>query len=145
MRHRLFVHLTWTTRDRAPLIDRDRAEFLTRFIPAVARQEAALTLAMGMVKTHVHLLLRIEPATDISFLVQRIKGGSAVLAGREGHGPAGSPLRWAKGYNLESVSPRAIQDVVRYVERQANRHPREAIPGWPGAQVASATAAEPRL
>jgi REP element-mobilizing transposase RayT len=145
MRHRVFVHLTWTTRDRAPLIDRARAAFLMHFLPAVARQESARVLATGLVTTHAHLLLQISPATDISLLVQRLKGGSAMLAGREGHGPRESPLRWARGYNMESVSPRALPEVVRYIERQSERHPREAIVGWNGIDVASATAAEPRL
>jgi REP element-mobilizing transposase RayT len=133
MRHRVFVHLTWTTRDRAPLIDRARAAFLMHFLPAVARQESARVLATGLVTTHAHLLLQISPATDISLLVQRLKGGSAMLAGREGHGPRESPLRWA------------LPEVVRYIERQSERHPREAIVGWNGIDVASATAAEARL
>jgi REP element-mobilizing transposase RayT len=151
MRHRLFVHLTWTTRDRASLIDLPRAEFLGRFLPAVARQERASVLALGMVSTHVHLLLRLDPATGISRLVQRLKGGSAVLAGREGHGPRDRPLRWARGYNLESVSPRAIPVVVDYVMSQARRHPHEAIAGWVGEPwgeapvVVTSPAAESRL
>jgi REP element-mobilizing transposase RayT len=129
MRHRIYLHLVWTTRDRAPLIDRVHAEFLTRFLPAVARQERAQVLAMGMVTTHVHLLLRVEPVTDISLLLQRLKGGSAVLAARERADASTAPLRWARGYNLESVSLRALPAVVRYVESQAERHPRETIVG----------------
>jgi REP element-mobilizing transposase RayT len=147
MRHRLFVHLTWTTRERAPLLNQRQAVFLARFLPAVARQERAAPLALGMVRTHVHFLLRLDPATNISRLVQRLKGRSAVLAAREGHGP----IRWARGYNLESVSPRAVAAVAGYVLSQAARHPHEAIPGWDAARaagetdVASATEAEPRL
>jgi hypothetical protein len=61
------------------------------------------------------------------------------------------PLRWAKGYNLESVSPRAVEAVRQYVETQAIRHPEEAIRGLSlpdevnSANIASATDAEPRL
>ncbi len=149
MRHRLFVHLVWTTRERAPLIDLPRAAFLARFLPAVACQERARMLAMGVVRTHVHLLLRLDPATEIGRLVQRLKGGSSLLISREGHGGSGGPLRWARGYNLESVSPRAVSAVLQYVESQAAHHPAEAIPGWPpkesGARVASAIDAESRL
>ncbi len=149
MRHRLFVHLTWITRDRQPLIEVQRAEFLTRYLPSVARQERAEIWAMGLVTTHVHLLIRLHPAADISRLAQRFKGGSAVLAAREGHGPKDRPLHWAKGYDVQSVSPRALPDVTRYIQQQSSRHPEEAIPGWhpiaTTAPVSLLTVAEPRL
>ncbi len=131
MRHRLYVHLTWTTRDRAPLITAALARFLSGFLPAIAAKERATLLALGMVTTHVHLLLRLDPATDIARLVQRLKGGSALLANRDGHAGEHRALRWAKGYNLESVSPRVVPDVGNYVLRQALRHPDQAIAGWP--------------
>ncbi|MGH7701661.1 MAG: IS200/IS605 family transposase [Gemmatimonadales bacterium] len=145
MRHRLLVHLTWTTRERQPRIDAGVARFLARFLPAVARQERAEVLALGLVTTHVHLLLRLHPATVISRLVQRLKGGSAVLATRENHTAPGRPLRWAKGYNIESVSWRAAGVVASYIRDQAVRHPDQAIKDWSG-DIASATErAEPRL
>ena len=45
---------------------------------------------------------------------------------RDGHG-GDKTVRWAKGYNIETVSPRALDDATRYVLRQAERHPGEAI------------------
>jgi REP element-mobilizing transposase RayT len=131
MRHRLFVHLVWTTRERAARIDARVAGFLERYLREVARQERARVLALGVVSTHVHLLLRVHPQTALPRLVQRIKGGSAVLAEREGYSRRGMSLRWARGYNLESVSPRALELVRSYVETQAQHHPAEAIVGWP--------------
>ena len=135
MRHRLYAHLTWTTLDRAPLISAKLAEFLTRFLPAMASQEYAGILAIGIVSTHVHLIVRLQPATDISRLVQRLKGGSAAIATREGHAGKGPRLRWAKGYNIESVSPRAIPQVLQYLNQQPLRHPDQVIPGWPPVAV----------
>jgi REP element-mobilizing transposase RayT len=104
MRDRLFVHIVWTTRGREPTIDATVARFLSRFLPAIARQERAGLHALGMVRTHVHLLLQLHPTTNISRLLQRLKGGSSVLANREGHAAA-RPLRWARGYNIEISEP----------------------------------------
>ena len=131
MRHRLYVHVTWTTRDRTPLITATVATFLARFLPAIAAQERADLLALGMVTTHIHVLLRLDPSTVIPRLLQRLKGGSAMLAEGEGHCRPGGPLRWAKGYNIESVSPRSIATVAEYLLCQPQHHPRQAIPGWP--------------
>ena len=129
MRDRLYVHIVWTTRGREPTIDAAVARFLSRFLSVVARQERAGLHAMGMVRTHVHLLLQLHPTTNISRLLQRLKGGSSVLANREGHAAA-RPLRWARGYNIESVSPRALEAARAYVLQQPAHHPREAILGW---------------
>jgi REP element-mobilizing transposase RayT len=131
MRHRLFVHLVWTTRERAALIDARVAVFLNRFLRDVAEQERARVVALGMVQTHVHMLLRIHPQTSITRLVQRLKGGSAAIAQREGHCTVSRPLRWARGYSIDSVSHRAMELVRQYVLTQPEHHPDEAIDGWP--------------
>jgi putative transposase len=137
MRHRLYVHLVWTTRDRLPLITAPLAAFLQRFFPAVAAQERASLLALGIVTTHVHLLIRLHPTTNITRLVQRLKGGSARVSSLEGRASEGSALRWAKGYSLDSVGRQALSVATRYVTSQSVRHPEQVIPGWPADQAIS--------
>jgi putative transposase len=128
MRHRLFMHLIWTTRDRLPLIDAAAAEYLAANLPIIAWQERANVLGIGIVRTHVHLLVRLHPTTSIARLLQRMKGGTA--AGTNRRCPP-TAVRWAKGYDIESVSLRALDAVGSYVRDQHLRHPREAIDGWP--------------
>ena len=102
MRHRLYVHLVWTTRGRERLIDPELARFLCRFLRAIARKERAYVLEIGMVQTHVHLLARLHPTVPVSSLVKRLKGASSAVATKEGIGGQGR-LSWAKGYSVESV------------------------------------------
>ena len=132
MRHSLYVHVVWTTRDREPLIDARIAGFVWRYCRQVAVQERAAILAGGIVATHMHLLVRLHPLTNIPQMIQRMKGGTAVIATKEGHAPRDRPLRWAKGYAIHSVSSRAVPAVREYVRRQADRHPKDAIPDWAG-------------
>jgi putative transposase len=143
------MHVVWTTRGRAALIDVDVAEYLAANLPIIARQERAHLLELGIVSTHVHMLIRIHPTTSVTRLLQRMKGGTA--AGINKRYPA-SDLRWAKGYNIDSVSLRALEAVAGYVCDQPLHHPDEAIagrssrsPGPVGADVALATSAEPSL
>jgi len=58
---RIYCHIVWTTRNREALIDAGLARFLCGFLRGVASQEAARLLEIGMVRTHVHLLVRIRP------------------------------------------------------------------------------------
>ena len=129
---RLYCHIVWTTRDREPLIDAGLARFLCKFLRGVATQENAQILEIGMVRTHVHLLARTRPITDLARLLQRLKGGSAAIAGKERHSTEGHRLRWAKGYSIHSLSPRSIAGVRQYLRAQPSHHPEVAIAGWSG-------------
>ena len=84
-------------------------------------------MGIGMVSTHLHLLVRVHPACNLSRLVQRWKGGSAMLCKRDAVGDLAQPLRWAKGYSVTSVGPRALPSVYQYLEDQPRRHRGEAI------------------
>jgi len=132
MIHRVYCHVVWTTRNRAPIIDSGLARFLSGFLRAVARQERARILEIGLVATHIHLLLRVHPTTNLSRLLQRLKGGSAAIAGKERHSSAGNTLRWAKGYSIHSVSARALATVREYLRAQPLHHPNDVIADWKG-------------
>jgi REP element-mobilizing transposase RayT len=128
MRHRIFLHIVWTTLGRDPLIDHQRATFLRRHLRNVARAERAMVLRAGIVTTHLHLVVRIHPACTLSRLLQRWKGGSAMLCRRDQIGDPARPLRWAKGSSVVSVGPQALDAVLAYVADQPAHHPAEAIP-----------------
>jgi putative transposase len=129
---RIYCHIVWTTRHREALIDAGLARFLCGFFRGVASQEGARILEIGMVRTHVHLLVRVRPTTDVSRLLQRLKGGSAAIAGKERHSTEGMPLRWAKGYSIHSVGFRSVAAVRAYLRAQAMHHVDHVIAGWQG-------------
>ncbi len=140
--HRLYCHIVWTTRDRASLSDSGLAWFLCKFLRRVAQQERAQLLEIGMVRTHVHVLARIHPTTDLSRLLQRLKGASAAVSGKGCHSTEGHPLRWAKGYSIHSVSARSVAAVRHYLRQQPVHHPTEVIVGWPGDEPEYETAGQ---
>jgi putative transposase len=129
---RIYCHIVWATRHRRALIDAGLARFLCGFFRGVASQEGARILEIGIVRTHVHLLVRIRPTTNISRLLQRLKGGSAAIAGKERRATEGTPLKWAKGYSIHSVSFRDVAPVRTYLRAQPTRHPDQVIAGWQG-------------
>jgi REP element-mobilizing transposase RayT len=125
------------------MIDALIARYLSDALPAIALSERTRALEIGIVATHVHLLVRCHPTTSLPKLIQMLKGATshAVSSGRLG---AAASLRWDKGYHLATVSERAIDRVADYVATQSQHHPAEAIPGWNPGRF-SALAAEPRL
>jgi putative transposase len=130
MRHRAYFHLVWTTRNRLPLIDAPRAEFLAGFLPRLAKTERAMVLHLGIVSSHLPVLIRAHPACAVPRLVMRWKSLSALLTRREQIGEDDRPLRWAGGYSVTTVCPGHLMMVRRYLDDQPRHHPQEAIPGW---------------
>jgi putative transposase len=128
MRHRLFIHLIWTTRFRAPQIDDRVAAYLATNLPIIARQERARVLELGIVRTHLHMLVRMHPTTDLPRMTQRMKGGTAMALNRI---YPRLELFWAKGYDVETINSRILATVQAYVRNQHHHHPNDAIRGWP--------------
>jgi putative transposase len=151
MYHEIYFHVVWTTRNRARSIDRTRATYLQHHLPIIGREERCQVVELGVVSTHLHLLLRVHPTTALPRLLQRFKGGTAHGI-NNGSASKRTDLRWAKGYSVRSVGPGEVERVVAYIRNQHRHHPDEAIAGWPIISVASATPdppeagpAEPRL
>ena len=121
---RIYVHLSWTTFARLPLITPQVSDFLRRFLLAEAKRHGARVIELGIVRDHVHVVLELPPAFDVPRLVQGLKGASARIANRDGVAGHES-LQWAQGYDLRSVGLRQLPAVVAYVRQQSRRHPRE--------------------
>ena len=100
----IYAHVTWTTRERRPLIDHEAAGLLTRLLPRIARRHGATLLELGMVRDHVHVILLLPPVLDVPRLMQGLKGASSRIVNRD-HGRAGpAKLLWANDYDMRSVS-----------------------------------------
>jgi putative transposase len=123
--HRLYIHLVWTTRDRRPYIDSAAATWFDEFFRRTALREEVEVVALAILRTHVHLLIRTTERIDLGRLAQLLKGGSSYAASRLPGNKIG--LRWAREYSATTVSPRQLGQAIAYVERQDEHHPHEAI------------------
>jgi putative transposase len=127
---RLYLHVTWTTLNRLPLISESVRRFLDSFLRTKARQHRTNVLAVGMVSDHVHLVVEVEPVFDLPALMQGLKGASARIANRDGHAEP-RPLQWSAGYDARTVGISQLPSVIRYVETQSSHHRDRAIDGGP--------------
>ena len=111
-----YAHLTWTTRERAPLIDSEVERFLEQFLPKVAGRFGVRTIELATPVNHVHMLLQLQGVFDAPRVVQALKGASSRIANRDRIG--GSKLKWANGYDMRSVSPSSWVRVSEYIRKQ---------------------------
>ncbi|MCX6640862.1 MAG: IS200/IS605 family transposase [bacterium] len=116
--HKLFVHFNWCTKERIPII-RDRSdEILRETINQVCREMGYEIIAVETVPDHVHLLVRFLPTHQLSAFIKTIKGRSSRNISRT----TGNPFEWQRGYGINTVGLKALDEAKKYVMNQREHH-----------------------
>ena len=119
---RLFYHLVWATKDRAPLVDGAVATAIEASI-RVTCEELGLPLhAIGMMPDHVPIALSIPPRLAIADVVGRIKGASSYAANGADHRQRPDRFSWQGEYGVLSYGEKVLLQVAAYVRNQRARH-----------------------
>jgi REP element-mobilizing transposase RayT len=114
----MFVHLVWSTWDRAPILDAATRDWLWPMLANTARERGCPWAVVGGIEDHVHVLCALPTTLAVAQLVRDLKGVSARAANQR----RPESFRWQGGYGAFSVSPDAVADVRAYVVQQAEHH-----------------------
>ncbi|MEW5851439.1 MAG: transposase, partial [Myxococcota bacterium] len=122
----VLVHAVWATKRRARLLLPTMDAWLAQGLSALARRELCEVLAVGNADDHVHVLFALHHTTPLSVAIQQLKGGSS----HEWNALKSAPhrLQWQIGYWAESVSPRDVWSLERYIRNQRSHHARSRAP-----------------
>ncbi|HEY7768316.1 IS200/IS605 family transposase [Longimicrobium sp.] len=114
----LYLHVTWATWNRAPLITPWLMEAIDHCIRAEWAKLGANVEAFGGVQDHVHLLVRFPTTVAVAELVKQVKGSSSHLVGQR----LRVAFKWQGGYGAFTVSPYHVEKVRNYVLHQPEHH-----------------------
>lgn len=127
------LHVVFVTKYRRRTLTPDMLEYLKiAFSEALTAWRCRL-LEFGGEADHVHLLVDIHPALDISVLINNLKTASARRARNRfaEHLTAfySKPLFWHRAYYVGSVGGATLDTVRAYVDAQGTEeHPRKKHP-----------------
>jgi REP element-mobilizing transposase RayT len=117
----LHYHATFSTKDRYPLITKDWRDNFHAYLGGIVRNLGGVSLAVGGIEDHVHLLMGLRATHAIADVMREVKGGSSewahVTAGKGNFG-------WQPGYFGVTVSPSHVEKVKRYILNQEEHHRR---------------------
>jgi len=117
---RIYIHLIWSTWDRLDLIDDKLEPILYSYIAKKCRQQNGILLQIGGTPNHLHLLVKIIPATNIGQFVKNIKGSSSHYIAQIIN--PDSFFKWQGGYAAISVSPAHLSKISTYIATQKEHH-----------------------
>jgi putative transposase len=113
----VFVHIVFSTKERAALIPCARLESLWTYIMGIARNDDIKPVAVGGTSNHIHVLISLPAKMAISDAVNKLKSNSSRWMSE--HGPR---FAWQEGYGAFSVSPSQVAPVKEYISGQAEHH-----------------------
>lgn len=114
----LYVHIIYSTKDRAPELTTEIAQRTFAYLGGIARECDATAISVNGVVDHVLLLIELPPKLSVSDLVRTLKANSSKWIHETF--PAANSFAWQTGYAAFSVS-RSNVPAVKTVHRGSTR------------------------
>lgn len=116
----ILVHLVFSTKDRAPLLEDAWRDELHGYIGGIIRRCGGDLLAANSVADHIHLFFPLPRTITVADLVKEIKTGATKWI--HDKFPRLGGFHWQAGYGAFSISPSHKPVVIRYIASQQEHH-----------------------
>ena len=115
----LHVHITFSTKNREPLIANEWRERLHAFLGGTVRTAQCMPEAIGGTSDHVHLLIGIRATHRLADVMRDIKQASSKWV----HETIGlKSFGWQDGYGAFTIGASQIDQVKGYIRNQDEHH-----------------------
>jgi putative transposase len=121
----LLVHLVFSTKDRAGVLDATVRPALHAYLATVARGADCECYRVGGVADHVHLAVRLSRTITTAMLVEELKTSSSKWLKTQS--PALTAFSWQRGYGAFSVGPSDLEILRHYIDTQEEHHRRRSF------------------
>ena len=113
-------HIVFSTKNRTPVLIRDRREDLFRYIWGIIKNRHSHLYRINGVDDHVHILSSLHPTVSLADFVKDIKTGSALWIKENAAFKRFS--HWQEGYAAFTCSRSDIDGLIEYIKRQEEHH-----------------------
>jgi REP element-mobilizing transposase RayT len=117
---KVYVHITFSTKDRQNLIDENIKESLFQYLGGVCKGLECNPVQVGGYFDHVHILCLLSRKVAQMDLLEELKKQSSKWI--KNQGSAYSNFYWQDGYGIFSVNPTQLNIVVEYISNQVVHH-----------------------
>jgi len=116
---KLYIHLTFTTKDRNPLIRKAIQPALHSYMAGIFKMHNCPAFIINSVPDHIHVLFRLSKNMALAGVVEQVKKSSSKWMKEHAGNPS---FFWQRGYGAFSVSSSKVNIVTRYIARQEEHH-----------------------
>ena len=116
----ILIHLVFSTKDRARLIDDAIRPELHAYLATIFKDNDSPALLINSVEDHVHVLFVLSRTHTLSKVVEEIKKGTSKWIKTKG--VKYGTFAWQNGYGAFSVSESNADSVLKYIAGQKEHH-----------------------
>jgi putative transposase len=117
---KLYVHIIFSTKNRANLILPEIEEELFAYIGGISNNNNSKLVGANGTENHIHLLVSMSKNIEFSKLVGDIKRDSSKWIKTKGN--SYRAFQWQDGYGAFSVGYTQLEDVKKYIANQKEHH-----------------------
>ena len=117
---KVYVHITFSTKNRQNLIDDSIKDSLYEYIGGVCKGLECNPVNVGGHKNHIHVLCILSRKVAQMKLLEEIKKRSSKWIKTKGE--SYSNFYWQDGYGIFSINPTEIDKVIDYIQKQDKHH-----------------------
>lgn len=116
----LFIHVIWTTAGRVAVLKKPVRTILFAYLQKSSEEKGIKIVALNGVEDHLHVVLQLQPAQNLSQVVKSLKTDSAgwIISTNL----LGSEFEWQDNYAAYTVSPSGLKQVIEFVGNQETYH-----------------------
>jgi len=111
------LHVVFSTKDRQRSISEAMQPEMWSYLAGVCRNQKMVSVAIGGVADHVHLLFHLPPTISLAKAISVLKANSSRWMNERG-----IAFAWQEGYGAFSVSTSNLSKVARYIREQKAHH-----------------------
>jgi putative transposase len=122
---RVWLHLTWGTLERRPLLSKAAAAKVSGFLHQYASDKGIYMKINYVNPDHAHALVDLPTGLPIEELMHLLKGASSHWINESRLIPG--KFAWGRGYGVFSVSHSGVEEVGQYIVGQEEHHRRRSF------------------
>ena len=122
---KIWVHLVWATKKRAPVLDKP---IRTKIFSHIRENALAKNIHIDFINGHVdhiHILVSLNAGQTITNIIQLIKGESSYWINKNKLTP--EKFEWQDDYFAVSVSESHKERVEEYIRNQEEHHAKKSF------------------
>jgi REP element-mobilizing transposase RayT len=117
---RNYLHLTWSTKERARIFHGNSKIMLKDFVVEKSTELNTSLLSVNIQPEHLHLLIDLPANLCLSDFMQKIKGASSHWVNQQKM--VEGKFAWQRGYGAFSESSSQLEIVKNYIRNRDEHH-----------------------
>lgn len=116
----IHIQFVFAVKYRNGLIHSSFKQELYQYISGIIKANNHKLLAINGMSDHLHILVGMRPSQSVSDLIQNIKSNSSKWINEKKFLKV--KFEWQEGYGAFSYSKSHVQNVIRYIQNQEEKH-----------------------